>query len=205
MPIEQPDLSEFMDVAKSGALLFILGMLLTSLVVILLYYIGWWITNRPGSSSPYTGKSMVPGEALHYEDVEAINQFLTTLPQPGNPFFDLEKSAICRVTGRIFPHSLNGFGIVKVSWNFLQKHHRGEYVVWGSLPLEKQEQLKALHGSLENFQTEHSSTNPDPKEAKVEFVLTKPGPLYVDLKTNNLLGWQVVPGTDLEVLVYREV
>ena len=34
--------------------------------------------------------------------------------------------------------------------------------------------------------------------------MTRPGPLYVDIETKVLLGWKVVPGTDLEVLIVQK-
>jgi methionyl-tRNA synthetase len=40
------------------------------------------------------------------------------------------------------------------------------------------------------------SASPSPRAIESEFAYTKPGPLYVDINTNILLGWQVVPGTE---------
>ena len=121
-----------------------------------------------------------------------------------NKFFDLNKAAICRTTGRIFPDSVTWYGAVEVDWNFLQKRYRGEYVSWGSLTEEQKTIIKERHLSLEGFQTKFSSPNPSPRFIEPEYAYTIPGPLYVDIRTGILLGWKCVPDTELEVLIVQK-
>jgi hypothetical protein len=42
-----------------------------------------------------------------------------------------------------------------------------------------------------------------PQEIDSFHALLKPGPLYVDRETKNLLGWKEVPGTEFEVLIVQ--
>ena len=80
----------------------------------------------------------------------------------------------------------------------------GNYVSWGSLTKESQDAIRDAHASLDGFQTSESSPTPSPRAIEPEYVYTKPGPLYVDLETKVLLGWKVVPGTELEVLIVQK-
>jgi hypothetical protein len=91
-----------------------------------------------------------------------------------------------------------------VDWTFLQKRYPGHWVSWGSLSKEQQEAIRDVHESLGKFQTQESSPTPAPRAVEPEYAYTKPGPLYVDLETKILLGWQVVPGTDFEVLIVQK-
>jgi hypothetical protein len=45
---------------------------------------------------------------------------------------------------------------------------------------------------------------PQPTLIEAKYAFTKPGPLYVDISTNVLVGWQIVPDTELEVLVVQK-
>jgi hypothetical protein len=57
-----------------------------------------------------------------------------------------------------------------------------------------------MHG----YQTQHSSTQPDPKDINEYHAMLKPGPLYVDRVTKILMGWKEVPGTQFEVLIVQK-
>ncbi len=96
------------------------------------------------------------------------------------------------------------FGAIKVEWDFLQKKYPGKFVSWGSLIEEQKEIIRGRHKSLDGFQTDFSSPVPSPRKIDPEYAYTKPGPLYVDIDTNVLLGWKVVPGTELEVLIVQK-
>lgn len=120
-----------------------------------------------------------------------------------NRLFEVRSSALCRETGRLFPNSLTWYDTLDVDWNFLQKRRPGQYVSWGSLTKDQQEYLKEIHGDLEGFQLEYSSPTPLPKAVEPNYAMTKPGPLYVDIDTYVLMGWKIVPGTDLEVLIVK--
>lgn len=124
--------------------------------------------------------------------------------QYDNPMFDFDKAALCRETGRIFPNSVTWYGTIKVDWTFLQKRYPGNYVSWGSLSDYQKEIVRSSHHTLEGFQTEYSSPQPAPSKIESFYAMTIPGPLYVDLDTNVLLGWKSVPLTDLEVLVVQK-
>ncbi|QLH35517.1 MAG: hypothetical protein HWD61_04665 [Parachlamydiaceae bacterium] len=85
----------------------------------------------------------------------------------------------------------------------MQKRYPGKYVSWGSLSDEQKEIIRLSHHSLEGFQTEYSSSIPAPSQIEPMYANAVPGPLYVDLDTQILLGWKQVPLTDLEVLVVQ--
>lgn len=197
------DYTQVDKIGEAAALLFIIGMLLCALGVLALFYMGWWLTNRPGSSSPYTGAPMALGSNLSYEAVRKVHAYLESLPSNENQFFELNKAAVCRETGRVFPNSVNYMEIVSVNWGFLNKRYPGTYVSWGSLSNEEKETVLSSHSSLEGFQTEHSCPNSSPKEIDSVNVMSVPGPLYVDVEARVLLGWKRVPGTGLEVLVVQ--
>lgn len=155
-------------------------------------------------ASPYSGMPLRKGREITYEKKDKIFQFLNTLSHYENRPFDLEKAAFCRETGRIFPNAINWSGKVSLDWGFIVKCYRGNYVSWGSLSPEKQKEIKQLHGSLEGFQLQTSSQNASPRLVEEKIALIKPGPLYVDPETNVLVGWKIVPGTELEVLVVQK-
>lgn len=75
---------------------------------------------------------------------------------------------------------------------------------WGSLADDQKAEFFYAHDSLEGFEYEYSSTNPSPRQVEREFAFSKPGPLYADLRTKNLLGWKIVPDTDLELLIVQK-
>jgi hypothetical protein len=136
--------------------------------------------------------------------VGKVLRYLYSLHEYDNRIFDIEKAAYCRETGRIFPRALNWFNAIQVDWSFLQKRYPGNYVSWGSLSEEQKSIIQNLHASLEGYQIQYSSPQPSPKKIDPKYAYTKPGPLYVDLETGILLGWKIVPDTDLEVLIVQK-
>lgn len=194
---------DFAELGEAAAVLFFISLVIFAAVIGLIFWVGWWWTNREGSRSPYAGGVLLRGDILSYTATEAVQDYMSSLSQDVNPLFSLKNAAICRSTGRIFPDSLNRWGAAVVSWNFLQKRHSGQWQSWGSLSPEQQEYIRAWHGSLEGYQTQFSSSIQQPNLVERKYALAKPGPLYVDLNTKNLLGWQKVPQTDLEVLVVQ--
>lgn len=140
---------------------------------------------------------------LSYYSVEKVLRYLYELREFDNRIFDLRKASFCRETQRIFQDSITWFDTISVDWNFLQKRYRGKFVSWGSLTPDQQNDIRERHESLEGFQIEKSSTNPMPKAVEPEFAFLKPGPLYVDIENDVLLGWKVVPGTEIEVLIVQ--
>lgn len=163
-----------------------------------------WVMKRSRALSPYTNLPLRRGSEIPSFIAELVLRFMFNMHQYDNRLFDVRKSAICRETGRVFPDSLTWYNTLEVDWDFLQKRHPGHYVSWGSLSPEQQEIIRNIHGSLEGYQTEFSSPNPQPRLIDAKYVYTKPGPLYVDLDKNLLLGWMCVPDTDLEVLIVQK-
>lgn len=178
--------------------------LLSFTLLFALFWIGWKFTKRSHSVSPYTGIPLRRTSELSYYSAEKVLRFLFDLKQYDNRIFKLSRAAFCRETGRIFIDSVTWLDTINVDWTFLQKRYPGHYVSWGSLSKELKESILAFHPSLEGFQTEHSSPSPAPRAIEPEYIYTKPGPLYVDLDTNVLLGWKQVPGTELEVLIVQQ-
>ena len=175
--------------------LFSALILLSFVFLSLLFWIGWRISQRSQAVCPYTGLPLRRmSEASYFYDMR----------QYDNRIFKIKKAAFCRETGRIFQDCITLFDTIKIDWTFLQKRFPGHWISWGSLSREQQQAIRDLHVSLEKFQTIESSPNPSPRGIEPTYAYAKPGPLYVDLETKILLGWQIVPGTDFEVLVVQK-
>lgn len=185
-------------------ILFAALILLSFAFLILLFWIGWRLTQRNQAVSPYTGIPLRRTTEISYYSAERILRYLYDLRQYDNRIFKLDRAAFCRDTGRIFQDSITWFDTIKIDWTFLQKRYPGQWISWGSLSKEQQDAIREVHGSLDRFQTEESSPLPAPRAIEPEYAYTKPGPLYVDLEAKILLGWQVVPGTDFEVLIVQK-
>ncbi len=166
-------------------------------------WIGWrWDKRRP-PTGPYGHLPLRSAAELPYATIGKIYLYLTGLHQYDNRMFSIHRAAVCRITGRIFPNAIDIFGRITCDWTFLQKKVPGNYISWGSLNDTQQAAVKRAHASLEGFQTKMSSPEPSPRAATEEYLLTIPGPLYVDLESLVLLGWKQVPGTEVEVLIVQ--
>lgn len=185
-------------------ILFSLAILLGFAFLFFVFWLGWWISLRPHSVSPYTGIPLRRASELSYYSKEKVLKYLHDLQQYDNPIFKFNHAAFCRETGRIFTHAVTWIDTIKIDWGFLQKRYPGHYVSWGSLNEAQQQYIRDAHDSLEGFQVEMSSPEPAPRSIESKYAYTKPGPLYVDLQTKILLGWKEVPGTDLEVLIVQK-
>lgn len=184
-------------------LLFLLFFAIIGTLVLVLVF-GYWFVRQKDSLSPYTGTPMRRGETLSYYAKEQVLHFLYEKQDYQNQMFKLKDAVYCRETGRIFSNAITWYDVARVDWDFLQKRHPGHYVSWGSLTLQQQERIRRAHGSLDGFQTALSSRRPSPRDVEPEYLFLKPGPLYVDVNTMELLGWQCVPGTPLEVLIVQQ-
>lgn len=180
------------------------GIIISFFLLCLAFWIGWRMTQRSQSVSPYTGIPLRSASDIPYSSAEKIMRFLFQMRQYDNRIFRLSRSVFCRETGRIFQECVTWFGVVRLDWSFLQKRYPGHYVSWGSLSREQQEDVRKAHSSLEGFQTEQSCPLPIPRAIESDYVYTKPGPLYVDFEAKTLLGWKEVPGTDFEVLIVQK-
>lgn len=191
---------------EGGWVLFLaFGVLFTFFLLVIIYWYSFWVTDKTQGLSPYTGLPLRHVSELSYFYKERIILYMLSFHQYDNRPFKLRKAAFCRETGRIFPNCVTMFDTIKVDWTFLQKRYPGDYVSWGSLNGDQRKAISDAHeGRLYGFQTEMSSPNPAPRAIEPEYVITTPGPLYVDLQTKVLLGWKVVPETDLEVLVVQK-
>lgn len=186
--------------------LFILWVVLMGSFIALAFlaWFGWQQTWKRIAVSPYTGLPLRFARDIRPNTAEKIYRFLHDLHQYDNRIFDLRKASFCRETGRIFPDSVTWLDSIRVDWDFLPKRHKGVYVSWGSLTSDQQMALRHKHGSLEGFQTEQSSTLAQPRMVESELAYLKPGPLYVDISTDTLVGWKIVPGTEFEVLIVQK-
>lgn len=190
-------------VHSADVIFFGVMLLLFFLVVVGSFFLTAWIRKRSVAVSPYSGFPLRRASDLPFESAKKILLFLYNKKEYDNRVFDIKKASFCRETGRIFQDSVSFFDTIHVDWNFLQKRHKGNYVSWGSLSLAQQMMIRENHDSLEEFQTEYSSPTPSPRGIEKEYALSKPGPLYVDIDTKMLLGWQIVPDTEFEVLIIQ--
>lgn len=167
-------------------------------------WFSWRMTWKQIDVSPYSGLPLRYGRDIGYYKSEQVYKYLFNMKQYDNRMFDLRYASFCRETGRIFPDSVNWLDSIRVDWSFLQKRLTGNYVSWGSLTEDQKKEVRKRHDSLKEFQTEISSPSPNPRMGEPEFFFTKPGPLYVDISTGTLVGWQEVPGTEFEVLIVQK-
>lgn len=169
--------------------------------------IGWWWTRKKKSTiilSPYTQLPVCLASALSYDYKKRVGQFLKDLGDYDNRIFLFSRAVFCRDTGRIFQDCITWYGKIHLDWSFLSRRYPGNYVSWGSLSNETKQEIREAHTSLEGFQTDFSCPNPSPKEVELQYAYTKPGPLYVDLNTFILLGWKIIPDTELEILIVQK-
>jgi ABC-type multidrug transport system fused ATPase/permease subunit len=193
-----------MGVEGLWVILFSALILLSFAFLALLFWLGWRISQRSQAVSPYTGIPLRRTTEISYYSAERILRYLYEMHQYDNRIFKLSRAAFCRETGRIFQDCVTLFDTIKIDWTFLKKRYSGDWISWGSLNQEQQDAIREVHASLDRFQTAESSPSPAPRAIEPEYVYTKPGPLYVDLDTKILLGWQVVPGTEFEILVVQK-
>ena len=190
----------------STTFVLLLTVLVVSALAILLglFLFNIWFSKNAQGRSPYTGLPLRRATDLSYSSAEKVLRYLYNYHQYDNRIFKLRKAVFCRDTGRIFQDCVTWYNTVDLDWSFLQKRYPGHYVSWGSLNREQQEAVRDVHLSLEGFQTEMSSPTPSPRMVEKEYAFTRPGPLYVDIETKVLLGWKIVPNTDLEVLIVQK-
>ena len=190
---------EYLDVPLIGVYI-----LLFCIATISVFAFSIWLNRKPDSLCPDTSLPLRRGYELPYESRVKVLSFLYSMFEYDNRIFAFKKAAYCRQTGRIYQNAITWYGKISIDWTFLQKRHPGRYVSWGSLTSEQQEMIRLSHDSIDKFQTDISSPNPSPSMLDPEYAYTKPGPLYVDIQTNTLLGWQCVPDTELEVLIVQK-
>jgi len=178
--------------------------LLTFFVGLLFYAYIDHLRKKTELKSPYTAAPLFSASLLPFESKKKIVRYLQRNGRFHNRPFLFSKAFVCRQTGRVFSDCANWLGIPHLNWSFIQKRCPGVFVSWGSLSEEQKSYIYSLHESLEGFQTVYSSRNPLPKNVGKEFVLQKPGPLYVDLGSGVLIGWQQIPETELEVLIVQK-
>jgi hypothetical protein len=197
-------LEKLAAVAPIDVTLFSLSILIVFFVLFGLFIFGIWLSRKQGSLSPYSRQPMRKGEELSYDSKVKVLRFLYEMHQYDNRIFELRRAAVCRETGRIFPNVITWYGVINCDWSFLKKRYPGNYVSWGSLTDDQQELVRSIHSSLKGFQIDFSSPVPHPKGIEAKYAFSKPGPLYVDVETNVLLGWQRVPETEFEVLIVQK-
>lgn len=197
-----PDLSQ--TDTSSWVILLALSIFLCLAILVGVFWFGYWMSQRSRGVSPYTGVPLRRTRELAYYSSERILRYLHDYHQYDNRIFKLSRAAFCRETGRIFQDCVTWYDAVRVDWSFLQKRYPGHYVSFGSLNTAQLEAIRNAHDTLEGFQTDMSSPTPSPRGVEPEYAYTKPGPLYVDLETKVLLGWKIVPGTELEVLIVQK-
>ncbi len=186
----------------------LLVVLLSALAIFsLLGIIVWWNWRHSVETDVlglYAKTPLRRMQDLSYGTMGKIYLYMTSFHQYDNRMFNIHRIAYCRETGRIFPDTVDFFGRIRLDWTFLQRRYRGTWISWGSLSQTQQEEIQRAHTTLEGFQTKFNSPKPSPRSIEPEFAMAKPGPLYVDIETKVLLGWKIVPGTDLEVLIVQK-
>jgi hypothetical protein len=183
----------------------VFSLILGGLIAILLLFLflGWKREVIRGNRSPYANAVMQFGSDIAKSLQKHINACLDEYPEVDNPQIDFSKAALCPVTGRIFTNCVVRGKTISLDWTFIQKRFQGTFLSWGILSEEEKGVIRVLHSSLEGFQMENSSALARPERVEKEFALLSPGPLYIDRKTNILMGWKLVPGTSFEILIVQ--
>ncbi len=190
----------------TGFDIFLFGVVaLLVLAALVFYFFFSFISfHRRSDSSPFSGMPLRPGKELTYSVQDAVNRYLSSLHDFDNRTIDFSRASFCRETGRIFPNSITWSGAIKLDWTFIRNRYKGHFVSWGSLAPEKQKEVETAHQGINGFQKEFSSKNPSPRMIEEVLAFTKPGPLYVDPDSKVLMGWRLVPDTELEVLIVQK-
>lgn len=185
-------------------MLFAVAVLMFFFLLVIIFFVSWRLSKRPTTPSLYSGMPLRRASDLSYYAAEKVIRYLYAMHEYDNRVFKLKNAALCRETGRLFPDCVTWFDTIHLDWSFLQKRFPGDYVSWGSLTTSQQDAIRKLHPIMDDFQTDFSSPTPSPRLIEPEYAFAKPGPLYVDVNTNILLGWKIVPGTELEVLIVQK-
>lgn len=174
-------------------------------VMFFFLWLGWVYSKRKKVVlSPYTKKPVRRFDTSSYISIVKVTDYLETLSQYDNRMFNIHRAVVCRDTGRIFQDVITWYGKMQLDWSFLQKRFPGQYVSWGSLSDGLKEDFYKVHDNMEEFQTKLSSPSPLPRNIEPEYVYSKPGPLYANLETKELLGWKCIPDSELEVLIIQK-
>ncbi len=200
----EEELLPFASVDGAAVVSIAVTILVAVVVMLLVLWMGWRYSQKRPPPGPYSPLPLRRAVDLPYASMGKVYVFMTSLHEYDNRMFNIHRAALCRETGRIYPEAINRFGRIHVDWTFLHKRYPGTWVSWGSLTGSQQRDFRKAHRSLDGFQTEFSCDNPSPRAIKPEHSLSKPGPLYVDFDTKIAMGWKLVPGTDLEVLVVQK-
>lgn len=193
-----------LETSTTTIALFAILVLVVFLAFFALFLFNIWLSRQPDSLSPYSHFPLRRASDLSYESKEKVLRFLYYHFQYDNRIIEFNSSAFCRETGRIFTHAITWYDKIRVDWTFIQKRFPGRYVSWGSLTEQQQESIRQLHDCVEGFQTEFSSPNSQPNAIEAKYAFAQPGPLYVEIDTKTLVGWKIVPGTELEVLIVQK-
>lgn len=189
---------------QSDFVFFVLFVLIVLILLLVYFVYNLRQAQAYTCPSPYSGMPLRKASELTFATKDQINRYLYQLHDYDNRVIDLEKAALCRETGRIFPNAVTWSDKIKVDWSFIKKRYAGNFISWGSLTEDAKKEIRAAHHSLYGFQTEFSSPQPAPRMIDYENALRKPGPLYVDIETKILLGWKAIPDTDFEVLIVQK-
>lgn len=168
----------------------------------LFVFVGWRKTHRKGSLCPYAGVPLVYAKDLPASSRQIIDHTLAQYSAELNPPIDWSLAAICTKTGRLFTQCVAVSGTIYLDWNFLKKRAPGEWVSWGALTPEHQGEIYSLYRDMSFYQTDLCSPDAQPSRTNSFYAMTRPGPLYVNPHTNELLGWVSVPDTSYEILIH---
>lgn len=181
-----------------------LAILLAFLSLFGFFFLARWLDKKRRCLSPYTKTPLRLGGTISEEVQEKVYRYLFFLQQYDNRMFNIHRAAFCRETGRLFPNCVSWLDTIHVDWTFLRKRYPGNWISWGSLSRDQQNAIENAHHNLDGYQTAYSSPHPSPRAITEEYAQAKPGPLYVDLDTKVVLGWKLVPDTELEVMIVQK-
>jgi hypothetical protein len=201
------DINNPQNIGEFAFLLFLVELLIALLLFAVVFGIGYWITQRPHTRSPFTDSPLLSASNLSFQAMQKVHSFVHALPLGSICKLDLNEAGVCRQTGRIFPNCTNRFGIVILPKNYLELYYPAKLIPWSALSSEQQTLIRQQHITLEKFQISwYNSSQPSVNSKFIydsSYLLTKPGPLFVDLATATLVGWQCVPDTELELLIIQ--
>ena len=120
-------------VTEFEAYLLGIAVLSTFFLLFALFWVGWWLTRKEASLSPYPGLPLRRATSISFFSLEKVYRFLHERRQYENRIIDMKRAALCRETGRIFPDCITWYDAIRVDWSFIQKRFPGNYVSWGSL------------------------------------------------------------------------
>ena len=146
------------------------------LVLGLVGLLAWRIQGRSKLKSPYGGE-LVPATQLSFAALCEVERFTQELPSNCKKHFDVDKSMVCRASGRLLL-TVESSSVKRLrKENILHSIYPGQWVAWTSL----------VQGQREKVELNFQGVDWDKMDRE----------RYLEPSTGRVSGWHRIPNTDL--------